>query len=122
MHVQEAGSVAQGKRYAEPSVVLIDDDEALHDALRLIFYVTRVSGYMLSDVLDYSLSYRQLSTPGCIVCEVHALHIRRIELQAELEKRWSTVPLVLITGRSDVKMAVKAVKAVLTTSSKSRSA
>ena len=52
MHVQEAGSVAQGKRYAEPSVVLIDDDEALHDAFRSIScYRARVSGYMLSDVL-----------------------------------------------------------------------
>ena len=111
MHVQEAGSVAQGKRYAEPSVVLIDDDEALHDALRSILCDQSIRVHAFRCALDYLALYRQLSTPGCIVCEVCMPHMSGLELQAELEKRWSTVPLVLITGRSDVKMAVKAVKA-----------
>ena len=34
-----------------------------------------------------------------------------LELQAELQKRRSTVPLVLITGHGDISMAVSAVKA-----------
>ena len=57
------------------------------------------------------LGNRDRENACCIVCDVRLPDMSGLELQAELQKRKSAVPVVLITGHGDISMAVSAVKA-----------
>ena len=92
------------------TVAVIDDDEAVLDSLRMILrrYDFEVRSFTSAEAF---LADRDRETACCIVCDVRLPDMSGLELQAELQKRRSAVPIVLITGHGDISMAVSAVKA-----------
>lgn len=48
--------------------------------------------------------------PGCILLDMHMPRRSGLQIQAELERRGSTMPIVAITGHGDVDMAVESMK------------
>jgi two-component system, LuxR family, response regulator FixJ len=91
-------------------VAVIDDDEAVLDSLRMT--LTRHD----FDVCTFKSAEEYLAATGadqacCIVCDVRLPDMSGLDLQAELQSRKSSVPLILITGHGDINMAVSAVKA-----------
>jgi two-component system response regulator FixJ len=48
--------------------------------------------------------------PACVVSDIRMPGLSGLELQRELSRRDTTVPIILITGHGDIAMAVKAVK------------
>lgn len=90
------------------TVAVIDDDEAVLDSLGMI-----LKRYDF-DVMAYKAAEDFLDTdkpPCCIVCDVRMPHMSGLDLQAELHKRHSAVPLILMTGHGDIGMAVSAIQA-----------
>jgi two-component system, LuxR family, response regulator FixJ len=57
------------------------------------------------------LANRDRENACCVVCDVRLPDMSVLELQAELQKRKSAMPVVLIAGHGDSSMAVSAVKA-----------
>ena len=49
--------------------------------------------------------------PGCLVLDVRMPGMSGLELQKELNQRGAALPIILITGHADVRMAVEAMKA-----------
>jgi two-component system response regulator FixJ len=91
-------------------VAVIDDDEAVLDSLRMMLsrYDFEVRSFTSAEGF---LASRDRENVCCVVCDVRLPDISGLELQAELHKRRSAVPIVLITGHGDISMAVSAVKA-----------
>ena len=98
---------------SQPTVHVIDDDEAVRRALAMLlrstgFHVdTHASGLAFLDALT-----RLGRTPaGCVLTDVRMPGVDGIELLRRLKERGFERPVVVMTAHGDVSMAVKAMKA-----------
>ncbi len=91
-------------------VHIVDDDEAVRRSLALLLSSfgllaqTHESAEALLGCID-------TLPPGCLVVDVRMPGMDGLELQAELQERGCTLPVVVVTGHADVGLAVKAMKA-----------
>jgi two-component system, LuxR family, response regulator FixJ len=92
------------------TVAVIDDDEAVLDSLRMMLARNDFEVRTFKSAEDYLASH-ETEAPCCIVCDVRLPEMSGLELQTELQRRRSQVPVILITGHGDIGMAVAAVKA-----------
>jgi FixJ family two-component response regulator len=94
---------------SKATIYVVDDDEAVRGALRLLFRsvgltaVTYSSGQAFLD--DYSHDQ-----PGCLVLDVRMPGMSGLELQHQLNARGASIPVIFITGHGDVPMAVEAMQ------------
>ncbi|MFT5975251.1 MAG: two-component system response regulator FixJ [Gammaproteobacteria bacterium] len=90
-------------------VFLIDDDEAVRDAMGLLLEssgLSYCSFALASDFLDhYSGDLR-----GCLVLDIRMPSMDGLELQSLLKEQNSTLPIIFITGHGDIPMAVEAMR------------
>jgi|TARA_B110000211_G_C13974479_1_gene506470 FixJ family two-component response regulator len=90
-------------------VFLIDDDEAVRDAMGMLLESSGLpyrSFACASDFLDnYSNDLR-----GCLVLDIRMPNMDGLELQSILNGQNSTLPIIFITGHGDIPMAVEAMR------------
>ena len=91
-------------------VAVIDDDEAVLDSLRMTLTRHDFEVRTFKSAEEY-LAAKDVEQVCCIVCDVRLPGKSGLDLQAELQNRKSSVPLILITGHGDISMAVSAVRA-----------
>lgn len=93
------------------TIFLIDDDEAILDSLGLYLDTKGIVVHRFPRA-EPALDALHLSDElTCIVSDVRMPGLSGLELQSELTRRGSTLPLILITGHGDIAMAVAAIKA-----------
>ncbi len=94
---------------AAPTIFLIDDHEAVRDALGEML---SVFGYSVQacELADVFLAGLEKPEPGCIVADVRMPGTDGLGLVRELARRDIAMPVVLISGHADVPMAVAAIK------------
>ena len=88
---------------------VVDDDEAFRDSLR---WLLESSGYRVAAFAagaDF-LQHYHADAGACLVLDVRMPGSSGLELQQELNRRGSMLPVVFVTGHGDVAMAVKALK------------
>jgi FixJ family two-component response regulator len=90
-------------------VFLIDDDEAVRDAMGMLLESSGLpyrSFACASDFLDnYSHDLR-----GCLVLDIRMPNMDGLALQSILNGQNSTLPIIFITGHGDIPMAVEAMR------------
>jgi two-component system response regulator FixJ len=93
-----------------PRIALIDDDEAVRDALTLFLGRNRLAptGFATADA--FLADRRSLGPFDCIVADVRMPGTNGLELVRRLVAEGGAPPVVLITGHGDVDMAVAAIK------------
>lgn len=95
---------------AEPTVYVIDDDPAVRRFLEgLIASVglnveTHASAQEFLDAFDPGV-------PGCMLLDIRMPGMSGLELQRELAERSIPLPVIVLTGHGDVRVAVHAMKA-----------
>jgi two-component system response regulator FixJ len=91
-------------------LALIDDDEAVLDALR--HYLTRhnIETCCFKAAKDFLTALDQRQQFDCIVSDVRMPQMSGLELAQRLNERSYAKPVVLITGHGDVDMAVTAIR------------
>lgn len=94
----------------DPVVFVVDDDAAVRDGLGFLFASVglAVEAYDSADAFLQSLPSIQ---SGCILTDVRMPGLSGLELQARLLERRLTLPVIVMTGHGDVRMAVRAMKA-----------
>jgi len=97
-------------REPEPIVFVVDDDRAMRDSLRWLLESIGLSVRTYGTAADF-LSDHDPAQPGCLVLDVRMPGMSGLDLQAELAKRGSELPTIVVTGHAEVAMAVRAVKA-----------
>src|ERR1043165_3206971 len=94
----------------EETVYVVDDDEAVRDSLGALL---EVSGFRVktfgsaASFLASDLAEEQ----ACLVPDIRMPDMDGLELQLELKRRGSRLPVIVITGHGDVPLAVRAMKA-----------
>ncbi len=94
----------------EPVVFVVDDDAAVRDSLALLLRSVGLKGEAFSSADDFLEAY-DITRPGCLVLDVRMPGMSGLELQQQLDKLHSTLPIIFLTAHADVPMAVTAVKA-----------
>jgi two-component system response regulator FixJ len=89
-------------------VAVIDDDEAVLDSLHMMLARNDFDVRSFRSAEEFFRASDE--EPCCIVCDVRMPEMSGLDLQAELQRRHSAVPLILMTGHGDIGMAVSAVK------------
>ncbi len=94
----------------ESTVFVVEDDEAVRDALRMLVETVGLKAKVYRTSQEFLDKYDP-AEPGCLVADVRMPGMSGLELQEKLVKDKIDIPVVIITGHGDVHMAVKALKA-----------
>ena len=94
----------------QPTVHVIDDDVSLRDALGLMLPSVGLGVRTYTSVQEF-LDADGHDGPGCIVLDVRLPGISGLDFQSRRERLGIHLPIVLMTGHSDVPMSVRAMKA-----------
>ena len=91
-------------------VHIVDDDESLRTALMRLL---RASGYEVrtyASAGDFLLNKPE-NAPGCMILDVRMPGPSGFELQEAIAKLDESLPIIFLTGRGDIPMSVRAIKA-----------
>lgn len=92
-----------------PTVYIVDDDEVVRDALKLLMESVGLGVATFASGQEY-LDQFDCEQPGCLVADVRMPGISGLDLQARLAAEKMQPPIIIITGHGDVPMAVRAVQ------------
>lgn len=92
-----------------PIVFVVDDDEGVRNALRLLLKSVGLANRTLASASEFLASYK-IDQPGCLVLDVRMPGMSGIELQQQLNLKGAVIPVIFITGHGDVPMAVEAMQ------------
>ncbi len=93
----------------EPTVFIIDDDEAVRDSLKMLMKSVGQTVEAFSSPAEFLEVYDE-NRPGCIVLDIRMPGMSGLELQSKLNEMHCILPIIFITGHGDVPMAVQAIK------------
>jgi FixJ family two-component response regulator len=95
--------------HTQPTVFVVDDDEAVRSSLRLLLKSVGRSVVDYSSAAEFMAAYA-FERPGCVVLDVRMPGMSGLELQDQLNERGAIVPVIFISGHADIPMAVEAVR------------
>ncbi|MEY9161590.1 response regulator transcription factor [Bradyrhizobium japonicum] len=102
------------RKYAvaeEPVIVVVDDDKDFRDSLGGLFnsvgFKVKLFG-SAAELLEGELLPDMVS---CLVLDVRLPGLSGLNVQAELLKANTSIPIIFMTGHGDIPMSVKAMKA-----------
>ena len=95
---------------ASPIVFVLDDDDALRRALKLLIDSAGLQSRLFATAQDY-LSCPRVDGPSCLVLDVGLPDLNGLELQQRIAVERTDMPIIFITGHGDVPMTVRAMKA-----------
>jgi two-component system response regulator FixJ len=93
-----------------PTVFVVDDDEEVRNALKLLLESVGLPVICYASALDYLESFNE-KLPGCLVVDIRMPGMSGLDMQEKLAERPIHPPVIIITGHGDVPMAVRAVQA-----------
>jgi FixJ family two-component response regulator len=93
----------------EPIVFVVDDDEAVRDALKMLLTAAGLRVETYPSAASFLKSYVPAHS-GCLVLDIRMPGMSGLALQDELHKRRIALPILFLTGHADVPMAVRALK------------
>ena len=94
---------------SSPSVLIIDDDESVREALLFLMKSMELNATAFVSAKEFMARYEG-DVPGCIVSDIRMPGMSGLELQQALRKRNSHMPIIFITGHGDIAVAVEAIK------------
>jgi RNA polymerase sigma factor (sigma-70 family) len=94
---------------AEPTVFIVDDDEALRDSLTWLLESVRLVSRTFGSAQEFLRQFDR-SSPGCLVLDVRMPGMSGLELLDRLTAEGVGLPIILLTAHADVPMAVRALK------------
>jgi FixJ family two-component response regulator len=94
---------------SEQHAFVVDDDEAVRDALGLLLRTVGLRVETFESASSFLRSHRA-GNRGCLVLDIRMPGMTGLDLQDELHKRRAQLPIVFLTAHGDVPMAVRALK------------
>jgi two-component system, LuxR family, response regulator FixJ len=93
----------------EPTVFIVDDDEAVRDSLGLLLRSVGYRARCYAGARDFLKAFDPRDY-GCLVLDIRMPGMTGLELQKHLAEIGCNIPIVFITGHGDIPMAVEAVR------------
>ncbi len=95
---------------ANPTVFIVDDDDAVRDALQTLIESMDIQTSAFDNVQSFLDDYDP-EQPGCLVLDVRLPQLSGLELQDYLYREDIKTPIIFVSGHSNVSMAVRTLKA-----------
>ena len=92
-----------------PAVYVVDDDDAMRRALDTLLSTVGYKTAVFSRPSEFLANFKADSA-GCLVLDIRMPDMSGLELQQQLNRMGSMLPVIFITGHGDVPMAVQAMK------------
>jgi two-component system response regulator FixJ len=92
-----------------PTVYIVDDDDAVRNALRLLLKSVGLAAVTVPSAQEFLGTYDP-HQPGCLILDVRMPGMSGLELQQQLNLRGAIIPVIFITGHGDIPMAVEAMQ------------
>lgn len=93
----------------DPTIFVVDDDPAIRESLNVMLslegYASR--GYFSAQAFLDSVDKNET---GCVVTDVHMPEINGLDLMTAMRERGLSIPVIVMTGKADVRLAVDAMK------------
>jgi FixJ family two-component response regulator len=93
----------------EGRVYIVDDDNAVRNALRMLFRTAAIEAEAFSSA-DAFLEDADLTRRCCVLLDIRMPGMTGTALHDELLRRNVRVPIIFITGHGDIPMAVEAMR------------
>jgi FixJ family two-component response regulator len=93
----------------EPTVIVVDDDPGIREALAGLFQSVGLQVKVLASLPEF-LHEGRPATPTCLVLDVRLQGRSGLDFQRELAASDIWVPIIFITGYGDIPMSVQAMK------------
>jgi RNA polymerase sigma factor (sigma-70 family) len=97
-------------RAAGLTVYIVDDDASVRDSLALMLGLAGYRTAVFADAEAFLAAWREQWT-GCVVTDLRLPGASGLELQAEVRRRRSALPVIVITAHGDVPSARAAFRA-----------
>ena len=94
----------------ESIIFVVDDDEALRNALGSLFRSVGFKVGMFGSAAEL-LEHRFPDIPSCLVLDIRLPRLSGLDFQTELAKANIHIPIIFMTGHGDIPMSVRAMKA-----------
>jgi len=92
------------------TVFIVDDDEAMRDALTQLLEAVGLRVETYADGPAFLAVYGK-GRPGCLLLDMAMPGMTGLEVQAELKVRSLMIPIIFLTGHGDIPLAVRALQA-----------
>jgi FixJ family two-component response regulator len=93
------------------TILVIDDDEAVREALNSLLRSVGFATEIYGSIQDYLARGGRPPPPCCLVLDVRLPGASGLDFQADLARRNAFMPIVFITGHGNIPMSVQAMKA-----------
>jgi RNA polymerase sigma factor (sigma-70 family) len=93
----------------DPTVFVVDDDASIRDALSLLISLKGLRAAVFSSAEDFLAVYDP-AWRGCLLTDLKMPGLSGLELQARLQERGVTLPVVVLTAHGDVATTRTALK------------
>jgi two-component system response regulator FixJ len=90
-------------------VHVIDDDDAVRESLEFLLRSAKIEVRTYDSAVAF-LEATSGGDSGCIVTDVRMPGMSGVDLLRQLKARGSTMPVIVMTGHGDIKLAVEAMK------------
>ncbi|HNR23661.1 MAG TPA: response regulator transcription factor [Steroidobacteraceae bacterium] len=94
---------------SKPTIYIVDDDDGMRRALTLLMATVGYNPVAFARPSEFLAKYDP-SLAGCLVIDVRMPEMSGLEVQQQLNRSGSMLPVILITGHGDIPMAVQAMK------------
>ncbi|HET9449007.1 MAG TPA: response regulator transcription factor [Steroidobacteraceae bacterium] len=101
------GTAKDAKR--KPVVYIVDDDDGMRRALTVLMTTVGYQPVAFSRPAEFLAKYDP-NQPSVLVLDVRMPEMSGLEVQQQLNRNGSLLPVILITGHGDIPMAVQAMK------------
>ncbi len=98
-----------GSAFVDSPIVVVDDDGSVRDALSLLLRIEGFSSRAFEDGQSFIEAIPSLS-PACIVLDLHLPGWSGMEVLRRLADIRIAAPVIMMSGRSDIALAVEAMK------------
>jgi FixJ family two-component response regulator len=95
---------------AEPTIIIIDDDEAIREAVEGLLDSVGLRSRAFASVQHF-LQDRRPRGPGCMVLDVRLPGRSGLDFYQEFISSPEALPVIFISAHADVSMSVRAIKA-----------
>ena len=95
---------------AEATVFVVDDNVGVRKSLRALLESAGFAVETYASGEEFLAAYDP-ERPGCLVLDVRLRHGSGLDVQDELRRRKTALPIIVLTGHGDVSSSVRALKA-----------
>ena len=96
-------------RGGDSIVFVVDDDSSIREALSDLITSIGLSVKAFKSAQEF-LEYKRPDAPACLVLDVRLPGRSGLDLQRELVRSQTPIPIIFISGHGDIPMSVRALR------------